>query len=521
MALTWLAAASLAAAAAVGQDCQTALGPIYEGAEESALSGQFEGATLDAGALIALRAARGDALIVVKGGDFAGADFRGARLHNVCFLDTGLAGSDWRGADATGIGFVRADLTGARLTGARMPRVLLRRPVMKDVDASGADLSGGRIDGGWDGSLDNLRLDRANLRGFQFDCGISLGDGCPLERAISFRGADLTEASLHTYWGEGGDDWTGARIDRTVVGLHQINDLTGAEFAGPLLVRGGDATAELSAAEHRALVARLRPDEEEAAPSFDCTRASGPVERLICGDQGGRLRALDRVVAGLYARAAAADPGIAAAQRSWLRERDRCADDADAGWTCVEKAYVERREQLIAGIGAPAWARPGAAALFVVPVVDFEETFRDHPLFRRLLPVFERAAWAQVAVRVNGDGSLDVRGDAIGANAHSCSLAADRLRPDPSSGWYSATREAAAEATDPPEWRGRPVPVMLFWDDRGEVYRHGHPHAGVEGVDPRAIHYASCGVRAHFGELVRLPLPAAEATARFESFDSP
>jgi len=513
-----LAASLTAATPAAGQDCQAILGALYEGPDEAELADPVDGRALDSvAALVALRAARGDVPIVVMGGNFAQADFRGARLHNICFLNADLAGSDWRGVEAAGMGFVRSDLSGARMTGARLPRILLRQPVMKDVDASEADLSEGRLDGGWDGSLENLRLDRASLRGFRFDCGITIGDGCPLERRISFRGADLTGASLNTYRGGGDDDWTGARIDRTEVGLHQVEEMASADMIGPLLVRGGDAVVELSAADRQVLIARIRPSEEARTPSFDCSRAAAAVERLICGSEGGRLRALDVLVAGLYRRVSGSSAAPAAAQRAWLRERNRCAADESAGWSCVQEAYERRREQLIGRIGPPDWARAGATVLFVVPVVDFDDGFRDDPLYRRLLPVIEGGAWSHVAVRVNADGSLDARGEAVGANAHTCSLAAERLQLDRSTGWYSTEREP--ESGDPPAWRGRPIPILLFWGERGEVYRHGHPEGGGEGVDPRAGDYASCGVRAGFGELVRLPVPEAESRAFFESLD--
>jgi uncharacterized protein YjbI with pentapeptide repeats len=516
MAPIWLAAAALAAATPSGQSCQAALGPLYEGAEEADLPGRVDGATLSGpDALAALRAARGETLIVVSGGDFTGADFRGAQLHNICFLDTRLAGSDWRGAEAAGIGFVRADLTGARMEGARMAEILLRQPVLENVQAANADFSGGRLDGGWDGSLRNLRLDRANLRGFRFDCGITLGDGCPLERAISLRGADLTDAQLSSYHGAGGDDWTGARIERTVVGLHQLEEAAAADFAGPLVVRGGEATAELTAAELRELIRHVRPLEEAAAPAFDCARAATEVERLICGDEGGRLRALDRLVANLYRRAAERDPDALAAQRIWLRERDRCLE-ADYVQDCLNQTYARRREALIGQLEPPEWVRPGTTALFVEPVVDFDPASPDDPLYRRLVPVLDGGAWARVAVRVNADGTLDARGEAVAANAHTCSLGAERLRLDRETGWFSAEAPPGADA--PPRWQGRPVPVLLFWDDRAEVYRHGHAYGDEDEVDLRANEFASCGARAGFSELVRLPVAEAEARAAFESF---
>lgn len=511
MALALLLAAQLAAAA-LPQDCQAALGSLYDGTEETALSGQVDGATLrDARALVALRRARGDALITVKGGDFSGADFQGARLHNICFFDTNLSRSDWRGAEAPGTGFIRAVLANADLRGAHLRRVLLRLPDMKEVDASGADFSGGRLDGGWDGSMENLKLDGADLSGFRFDCGITLGDGCPLDGQVSIARANLTGASIGSY--NRFTDWTGARIDRTEVELQQLPALAAAEIAGPILVRGGEAVVELSPAEHRAMLPHMSLTEQAASPSFDCAAASTPVERLICGEAGATLRALDRDVADLYRRAG---PAVAASQQAWLRERDRCplTEDMPDLW-CVQQSYERRREALIARIGPPAWLRPGATALFVAPPMQFDEAFRAEPLYQRLLPVIIGASWSNVAVRANRDGTIDARGDALGANAHMCSLAGDGLRFDPDTGWYSGPYRPTGE--EPAQWRTRPMPVLLVWGDRAAVYLNGRSNYGTDEGDPRLSDYASCGARAGFSEMLLMPVPEDEAARRFEA----
>lgn len=93
-----------------------------------------------------------------------------------------------------------------------------------------------------------------------------------------------------------------------------------------------------------------------AAPSFDCAKASGTVEELICADTD--LAALDRVLAGRYsaaldvtrgldAGAEAAENGLRAEQRGWIKGRDECwkADDPRA---CVEAAYLMREGDLVA-----------------------------------------------------------------------------------------------------------------------------------------------------------------------------
>ena len=68
-------------------------------------------------------------------------------------------------------------------------------------------------------------------------------------------------------------------------------------------------------------------------------------------------------------------------------------------------------------------------------------------------------------------------------------------------------------------WRGRPVPVLLLFDDRAEVYEHGRASADQAGIDPRAGDYASCGARAGFEAMVRVPVGEREARSMFESLE--
>lgn len=438
MALTLLLAMAMATQAPPGPDCMSALAGAFDDGSDAPLAGQIDGARIGGrDGLVALRAARGDEVLIIAGGRFDGADFHGLRLPNICFLGTDLSGSDWSGADAPGIAFARADLSGANLAGARMPRILLHEPHMPDVDASRADFSNGRLTGGWNGSLAGLRLDGANLTGFRFECGITVTDGCPIDGEISFVGADLQGAAIDTYWGVG--DWTGAKLDRTIVRLNQLLDFGSAEPAGPLIVRGGETTAELAPSEVTELGAHIGAAGAASAP------ASAPTE-------------------------------------------------------------------------APPWARPGVTALFVAPNLAFDDAFRSDPLFLRLVPVIVAGAWARVAVRVNEDGTIDARGDAFGANAHQCWLGGDRLRFDPATGWYSGPQPPGDE--DPPEWRGRPMPVLRLWNDRGEVYGMGRFGGGGDG-DPRFSDYVGCGARAGFQPMIRVPVPDAEARAVFESIEAP
>jgi uncharacterized protein YecT (DUF1311 family) len=71
------------------------------------------------------------------------------------------------------------------------------------------------------------------------------------------------------------------------------------------------------------------PRPPQAAPSFDCKRASSIAEKEICGIP--ELEALDRDIAASFTQAlavlSAADAdALRADQRAWLKTRDACDD---------------------------------------------------------------------------------------------------------------------------------------------------------------------------------------------------
>jgi len=77
-------------------------------------------------------------------------------------------------------------------------------------------------------------------------------------------------------------------------------------------------------------------------PSFDCAKARGPVEQLICKSSG--LAALDLEKAALLrrARAAASTPDAVNAEEDvWLSYRNQCRDAA-----CVADVYRGRIREL-------------------------------------------------------------------------------------------------------------------------------------------------------------------------------
>ena len=418
--------------------------------------------------LLALRAERGAGMIVVKGGDLTGADFRGAKLGHVCFLGTKLAGSDWRGAEAAGLVFSNVDLTGARLAdakmrnvgfwstnltganlaGAKMRNASFGSANLTGVDASRADLSGGSLSGNALGSISRLTLDGADLTGFRFECGITQENNCGERDGISFRDANLAGASVDLFLNDA--DWTGARFDRTHIMPEQLLELGTARLVGPLLVRGDDP------ANVGPLVAALSPAE--------------------------------------YAR-----------MRPHLR--------------AVDSAGGENGREAGAHRPRPKWLRPGARALFLRPRIEFDAIARAGTLYARLLPVLIRSAYARLMVEVNADGSIHAGGGAVGGNGHQCDVGGDKLRLDRATGWYSGPYEPfegsppngsiPAFPADPPEWRNRPMPVLRFRGDRVEVYE---PRRGGSGSDdPRMSDYVSCGARAGFDEMMLVPSDSAEA----------
>lgn len=81
---------------------------------------------------------------------------------------------------------------------------------------------------------------------------------------------------------------------------------------------------------------------QSVTPSFDCSKASSPTEKLICSDKD--LAAQDRKLSEIYQKAIQrwTDDGVAAQQRTnqrnWITARNRCGSARD----CVESSYKRR-----------------------------------------------------------------------------------------------------------------------------------------------------------------------------------
>jgi hypothetical protein len=157
----------------------------------------------------------------------------------------------------------------------------------------------------------------------------------------------------------------------------------------------------------------------------------------------------------------------------------------------------------------PDWAVPGVVVWFAEGPALFVEGFRDDPLYLRLLPVLAAAPSSQLAVRVNADGSIGFAGQALGVNGHMCNASGEGLRFDPATGWYSGPDSRVG--VDPSQ--RRLVPVLLLDRDRAEIRNDGHPdQADEDALDQ----YASCGMRAGFQPMFRVPDSGERAAAFIE-----
>lgn len=97
----------------------------------------------------------------------------------------------------------------------------------------------------------------------------------------------------------------------------------------------------------------------DTAPTFDCSKASGKAQTLICSDP--ELAALDHQLGSVYAAASAKATNqhpslLKVEQRGWIKGRDDCWKSDDVRG-CVRDSYrtriaeLQARYQLVAAVG--------------------------------------------------------------------------------------------------------------------------------------------------------------------------
>ena len=365
--------------------------------------------------------------------------------------------------------FSNADLRGARLPNLCFVDATLSGSDWRGVDATGAafvrvDLAGAKLAGAklsrvlfWSADLEGVDASRSDLAGGRLG-----GNAFGSLRRLRFDGADLRGFRFDCGSTEG--DRCGPREavsfrSARLAGAHVAVHFHDADWTGAVI------------------------DRTEVAPEHLLELGPARIEGPVLIREGDLLASL------------------APAEFAELRPHLRPAEHP----TPAEEAAIDAAAPRL----PPAWSRPGATALFVRPRIEFDRETAGGPLHARLLPVLIAGAWGHVMVRVNQDGSIDARGEAVGANGHSCGLTADGLRLDPATGWFSGPHQPYGE--EPPEWRGRPKAVLRFRADRAEVFQHGIPGYGGEGSDPRHSDYVGCGARAGFDEMVLVPSGGPEA----------
>lgn len=451
----------------------------------------------------ALRAIPAGKRAVVRGGSFNGADMRKVAplLAGACLVETELEGTNWEGTAIPNLRMVRIAFTAAKAARARWPGLSTYGVDLAGSDFTGADLAGLRFVPAWQGAdFGEVSFRAANLTGASFACGVTVDVWC-INFGPDFAGADLTRADLSSI-GVGGDGAAGARIDGTIVAPDSLAALAAARIEGPVRLAEtvtspyayiadefpphAPTIAILTPEEARVLISATRSlAEAEDRPSFDCTKATTPIEKTLCGEYESALRSLDRGLAEAWAAARAAGKGDLAAQRRWLASRDKCGGDR----TCLADLYQARIAVLRGQLGPGIALKPGEKVIYEDDALPLPDAMRRGALYERILPVLREASGEEITLTGNPDGSIAAEGSAVRANAHTCELGAPVTRFDPRTGWWSAKNDAG-------------VTVPLF---RIEGRRIVLRYSGNSGNTPEeAGDFITCGVRAYFEDGIDL-----------------
>jgi uncharacterized protein len=237
-------------------------------------------------------------------------------------------------------------------------------------------------------------------------------------------------------------------------------------------------------------------------PSFPCAKAMTKVEKLICGEYMDEVRRSDRHMAALYAMIRPKNSNIARSQSKWLASRNACGEH-----DCLRQRYEARITELQAMLDEPEILKPGEAALFIGQSIDFSAAFHSSELFRKITPVLVTASMSETVLIREKDGSYSIAGEAIGGNAHLCSVGGEKLLYDAKSGWFTGPSDESPT--------GRAA-VFRWFNDRIEFPGNGHPEEEFPGSDA----YASCGMRAILSPMMRIAVSPALLAKRRAYYES-
>jgi uncharacterized protein YjbI with pentapeptide repeats/uncharacterized protein len=510
MLLTLLALVSAASVSAVGPaleapaaSCQVALGELNDEDKRRAVLPTIDGGTITSPvqleSLVAKLRNAANKAIEIRGGRFAGWDFRRLKLANVCFVESNLKNSRWDGVNAPGLGFVRVNLEGATLRKAVLPYLLLRETTLTDADMTSADISSGKLDGDGQGSFVRTNLSGARLRGFRFDCSIMIFDDCGMEKeGLDLRRADLSDADIQSFpWGSD-VRLDGAKLDRTTIGVEQIRLLDKMTVDGPLVVVDVLLTVPEVDMLRNAVAEGIASD----VPSFPCSKAISKGEKVICSKDQSELRRLDRQLALSWRAARAIEQrperkqALEVGQKVWFKEREACAKTDEVS-SCVADSYWKRigvLDRHRAGDGEP--LKIGETRYFIEVPLPLPDAFWLTPLSAKLTPAFLAASASHVVVTRAVDGAYAIKGESTGGNAHTCTADGQGLRYDRENGWYGGV---PLDVSGKPAVGGRFVPAFQLARDHLRIFGDGHPD--YEQYPDR---FADCGARAYFSPMRRI-----------------
>jgi hypothetical protein len=144
--------------------------------------------------------------------------------------------------------------------------------------------------------------------------------------------------------------------------------------------------------------------------------------------------------------------------------------------------------------------------LFINDTLELSDAFRSSGLFRKITPVLVGASSAEALLTRERDGRYSITGEAVGANAHLCSVDGQGLRFDPRTGWFAGPSENGPM---------RRAAVFRSFDDRIEFPGDGHAD---DTEFPGSGDYVSCGARAVLPELRQIDVDAALLDQRAKAY---
>jgi uncharacterized protein YjbI with pentapeptide repeats len=416
-------------------------------------------------------------IMVIEGGDLSQQKVGAIDLSGVCFRGTRLLNTVWTKTKGLGIGFIGADLTGARFDQVMFDSVLFRSTTLANVNAAGSRFVFGQLDGGWNASMANLNLDNAQMIGFRFICGVTATDGCPFDRKrISMRGTDLSEAKLSSFafWDT---TFNGAKLNRTEIGIDQVTQFDGATISGPITLRSGRKTVAITPSDFISLRTKV-----VNAGADSCASPATPLLRMICEPTQSGLARLHRDVDALYRTSAPSGSKPSPAQISYQTALESCVTKGEASARdCLSKEMSERRDILITEMLREKPLERGGKALYVSNDTPFVNIVANAPAIATLLAA---SASSYMLVRKDKGRALNIRAATSDAAGNRCAV-------------FDNTKAKSAEGI-----------AMRIWANGADFKVEENKRA------------SQCAANAQSGPLIRVPVSDADFDSLWAAYEA-